>query len=267
LWGTTPASLTRIARAERRVKKWLAPRLRLADSVRRFRGETRVPAERRGPDQMLDLQAQRDRLVTKIEASLGPFDPLQLQAVRVVPRERFVRAANVAESAEDVPLPLDDAGLATVSAPHAYLLSFRLLGLGPGDRLVELGSGSGYGAALASFIVGPRGRVLTVEIDAELAARARELLADLPGVTAVHGDAVASTPLWRDARKVVCTFAVKELPRAWLDALPNGGVLVAPVGAREGEQELVRVQREGDALHVTNHGGVRYVKNRSEVAT
>ena len=151
---------------------------------------------------------KRDQLAGAIEASLGPFDPLQLQAIRAVPRERFVREEDIARSAEDVPLPLDDVGLATVSAPHAYLLSFRLLGLRPGDHLVELGSGSGYGAALASFIVGPRGRVLTVEIDPALAARTKLLLADAPNVVAVQGDAVLSTALWGDAAKVVCTFAV-----------------------------------------------------------
>jgi protein-L-isoaspartate(D-aspartate) O-methyltransferase len=212
-----------------------------------------------------ELLRQRDRLAAAIEASLGPFDPLHLAAIRVIPRERFVREADIARSSDDVPLPLDDEGLATVSAPHAYLLSFRLLDLAPGDRLVELGSGSGYGAALASFIVGPRGHVTTIEIDATLAARAKKLLADLPNVVAVHGDAVVSTALWRHAPKVVCTFAVAEIPHAWLHALPEGGALVAPVGTDA--QELVRARREGDALHVTEHGGVRYVGNRSSWAT
>ena len=216
---------------------------------------------------MLDLLHQRDRLAASIEASMGPFEPLYLQAIRVVPRERFVRAADIARSSEDVPLPLDDTGLATVSAPHAYLLSFRLLALAPTDRLVELGSGSGYGAALASFIVGARGHVLTIEIDPTLVERARSLLADHPGVDVVHGDAVLSTPLWTGGvRKVVCTFAVHEIPHAWLEALPDGGVLVAPVGAQEA-QELLRVQREGDALKITRHGGVRYVANRSKPFT
>ncbi len=211
---------------------------------------------------MLDLLRQRERLAQSIDASLGPFDALQLQAIRVVPRERFVRAADVGRSSEDVPLPLDDDGLATVSAPHAYLLSFRLLALAPADRLVELGSGSGYGAALASFIVGPRGHVLTIEIDPILAARARALLADCPCVEAREGDAIASAPLWGNASKIVCAFAVKELPPAWLEALPDGGILVAPVGAPDA-QELVRAQREGDSLRISRHGGVRYVANRS----
>ncbi|MGH7296134.1 MAG: protein-L-isoaspartate O-methyltransferase family protein [Polyangiaceae bacterium] len=162
-------------------------------------------------------------------------------------------------------MPLDDAGLATISAPHAYLLSFRLLELALGDALVELGSGSGYGAALAAWITGPEGRVVTFEIDAALSAWARGTLADQPTVTVHHGDAMISAPRWGDARKVVATFAVASLPAPWVDALPEHGRLVAPVGAREGDQRLVLVRREGGRVIETDHGAVRYVKNRSNL--
>lgn len=201
-------------------------------------------------------------LVEAVQKQLGPFDPTHLRALLEVPRERFVRADDVERSAEDTPLPLDDEGHATISAPHAYLLSFRLLELSPGDALVELGAGSGYGAALAAFIVGPKGRVTTFEIDGGLARWAERSLAEQPNVTVVHGDAVASAPRWGDAKKVVVTFAVDALPDAWLDALPEGGRLVAPVG-REGDQTLVLVRRERGELTRSNHGAVRYVKNRS----
>src|SRR5579883_566245 len=209
----------------------------------------------------------RLELVEAVEKQLGPFDRRQLNALLEVPRERFVRPEDVAHSADDTPLPLADQGLATISAPHAYLLSFRLLDLAPGDSLVELGSGSGYGAALAAFIVGADGRVLTFEIDATLAAWARRNLAAERNVTVVEGDAVRSAERWGGARKVVCTFAVDELPRAWVDALPEGGVIVAPVGPgereRDRDQRLVRVARTRGRVVTTDHGAVRYVKNRS----
>jgi protein-L-isoaspartate(D-aspartate) O-methyltransferase len=212
---------------------------------------------------MSSLIQQRERLARAIDEQHGPFDPAQLRALRDVPRERFVRAEDVGRSAIDAPLPLDDEGLATVSAPHAYMLTFRLLALAAGDTLVELGSGSGYGAALASFIVGERGHVLTIEIDESLATQAHANLAALPNVTALCTDAIGSTPFWGAAPKIACTFAIDELPRAWLDALPDGGILVAPVGPREKDQQLVRVVREAGDLRVTHHGGVRYVTNRS----
>ena len=205
-------------------------------------------------------------LAQKVEADLGPFHPLHLAALRDVQRAPFVRPIDLALANEDVPLPLDDSGLATISAPHAYLLSYRLLALQPGDHLVELGSGSGYGAALASYIVGPHGTVLSFEIDPALADRAATLLAKVPNVRIVPMDAMLSTPHWGQAHKITCTFAVRRMPQVWVDALPIGGMLAAPVGEL-GQQRLMRLVRE-DAHHVvaTDHGGVRYVPNRSDQA-
>ncbi|HEY8040003.1 MAG TPA: hypothetical protein VIF15_09430 [Polyangiaceae bacterium] len=202
-------------------------------------------------------------LVESIQKHLGPFEPAMLRALLEVPRERFVRDEDVERSAEDTPLPLDDEGLATISAPHAYLLSFRLLELGPGDVLVELGTGSGYGAALAAFLVGSKGRVLSFEIDPALARWAERSLADQPNVMVVEGDAVKSAAYWQGAQKVVVTFAVDALPQAWIAALPEGGRLVAPVGPRERDQRLVLVRKEKGHVFETEHGAVRYVKNRS----
>jgi protein-L-isoaspartate(D-aspartate) O-methyltransferase len=202
-------------------------------------------------------------MADRIELQLGPFAPEQLHALVDVPRERFVRAVDVEHACDDTPLPLDDFGLATISAPHAYLLSFRLLELRQGDRVVELGSGSGYGAALASAIVGTEGDVLTLEIDPHLARRAETLLAPLGNVHALRADAMQSMRLWGAAKKIVCTFAVDELPPQWLKAIPAGGVLVAPVGGRDEDQRLVRVTYARGELRVSDHGAVRYVKNRS----
>ena len=200
-------------------------------------------------------------LVESIARELGPFDDRHLRAVLEVPRERFVRSEDVERSAEDTPLALDALGLATISAPHAYLLSFRLLELGPGDELVELGAGSGYGAALAAFIVGDGGRVLTFEIDPVLAEWSRRTLAGDSNVQVVEGDAVSTSPPWRGASKVVVTFAVDAWPDAWLEALPDGGRIVAPVG--KGDQRLLMAERRGGRIAESDHGAVRYVKNRS----
>jgi protein-L-isoaspartate(D-aspartate) O-methyltransferase len=210
----------------------------------------------------------RLRLVESVERNLGPFDKQHLQALLEVPRERFVRPEEVDRSAEDVPLPLDSEGLATISAPHAYLLSYRLIGLTTGDTLVELGTGSGYGAALAAFIVGAEGRVTTFEIDAELAAWARRLLfagscAREASVRIVEADATRCASQWGDARKVVVSFAVDALPQPWLDALPEGGVLVGPVGPREGDQRLILAAKRRGRVVESDHGAVRYVRNRS----
>jgi protein-L-isoaspartate(D-aspartate) O-methyltransferase len=202
-------------------------------------------------------------LAESVKKQLGPFDALHLRALVEVPRERFVREEDLERSAEDVPLPLDEQGLATISAPHAYLLSFRLLELGPGDALVELGTGSGYGSALAAYIVGATGRVITFEIDGGLARWAAKNLEDERNVQVVHGDAVTSAREWGGAKKIVVTFAVAEPPAGWIDAIPEGGRLVAPVGSREKDQKLVLLRREKGKIVRTEHGAVRYVQNRS----
>jgi len=205
---------------------------------------------------------RRAELARSVEASLGPFSAEHLRALEVVPRDRFVRTDDLENAEVDAPLPLDDTGHATISAPHAYLLSYRLIDLRAGDRLLELGSGTGYGAALGAQIVGPTGRVITIEIDAALSARARDLLSPLANVRALHGDATHATAFFGQCNKIVVAFAVKELPKEWLDALLPGAILVAPVGTTA--QHLLRAARTWDGrLDVTRHGAVRYVPNRS----
>jgi protein-L-isoaspartate(D-aspartate) O-methyltransferase len=194
-------------------------------------------------------------------------------ALLVTPRERFVLPEDMAASAADAPALLDAEGLATVSAPHAYLLSYGLLGLGEGDHLVELGTGTGYGVALASHIVGPEGRVTSIEIDPALHARAARLLAE-PGahgpapVTLLCGDAreltagvLAAAP--REALvEVTVTYALAETPEWLLAALPDGARLVAPVGRGEEDQILLRWSRDRGTTRRSVHGSVRYVAER-----
>jgi protein-L-isoaspartate(D-aspartate) O-methyltransferase len=200
-------------------------------------------------------------LVADVDRRAGPFDGRMLAALLDVPRERFVRPNDIAESTIDTPLLLDEEGLATISAPHAYLLSFRVLELKPGDRIAELGTGSGYGAALASHVVAPQGSVFSIEIDRDLASRAARLLRDYENVTVVAGDAADLVSDWRGYSRITVTFAVDELPVSWLDAIPEGGRMVAPVG-RENAQRLLRIDRQGGELSWSDHGAVRYVRNR-----
>jgi len=239
---------------------WLAS---LAESMAKVR-RSGAPAE--PPRELAEVaRGCRLALVDTVERQLGPFEPHLLAALLEVPRERFVRPADLARSADDMPLALDDDGLATVSAPHAYLLSFRLLRLSGGDSVVELGAGTGYGAALAAFVVGSAGHVTTFEIDPELAATARHLLADLSNVAVVEGDSVESALRWEGAKKVVATFAVDSLPPAWVDNIPEGGSLVAPVGKEGSDQYLWLAERRDGKVALTKHGAVRYVKNRSKL--
>ena len=186
-----------------------------------------------------------------------------------VPRERFVLPHDMAASALDQPLPLDPDSAATVSAPHAYLLTFALLDLAVGDRLLELGTGTGYGAALARHIVGVDGAVTSIEIDPALYARARRLVEGQVELVLGDGGALAGElSRARRATKIAFTYALPRDPEGALEALAPGGVLVAPVAAPRAlagaaPQEIVRFTRApGGAVVRTAHGGVLYVPER-----
>lgn len=207
----------------------------------------------------------RAGLLHEVPRRLGPIlpspllVPCYLDALLHVPRERFVLPEDIALSADDAPLPLDREGLATVSAPHAYLLTYALLQLGEGDRLLELGTGTGYGAVIASEIVGPSGHVDSIEIDPDLAARALRLQSLLQGggsrrITLYQGDACAIAPLLlrslpepRPPIKVAVTFALHAVPAALVAALPEGARLVAPVAWSSQAAISPPGQAEGEA--------------------
>lgn len=181
-------------------------------------------------------------------------------AVREVPRERFVPVLALPDVHRDIALPLDDAGHATVSAMHAYVVAMRELGLAEGDAVVDLGAGSGYGAALAAHVVGARGSVLAIEIDPALADDARAALVGTPNVRYVTADA-HDVALWRGATKVMAGFDLGALPPAFVDALAPGGRLVVPAGGK-----LLVVDKAADGTVTSRSAGaVVFVRDRSQL--
>lgn len=214
-----------------------------------------APARIALPD---DEELARWQRAARIEAlrarKLEPETDPVVAAVRDVPRERFVGLDALPEVHRDIALPLDEDGRATVSAMHAYVMQLRALDVRAGDDIVDLGGGTGYGAAIAACVVGDEGRVTTIEIDGKLSARASEALADRANVKVVCADA-HDVALWRGAKKVMVGFDVGEIPQAWIDALGPDGRLVCPVSG-----ELV----VADAKGRRSLDPVRYVRDRSE---
>ena len=148
-------------------------------------------------DRSLEETARTARidLIVEVDRRAGPFDARLLSALLDVPRERFVRPWDIAESAIDTPLLLDDEGLATISAPHAYLLSFKVLGLKPGIAWPSSGRARATEPPSPATSSPPSGSVLSVEIDEGLARRASHHARGLPQCP---GHAAATPPrLWR----------------------------------------------------------------------
>jgi len=179
-------------------------------------------------------------------------------AVVEEPRECYVRENDVALSWQDRSLPLLDDGTATISAMHAYLLNYTLLELGEGDRLIDIGAGTGYGSAVAARIVGLTGRILAIERNASLAGNAKGLLANLQNVEVHHADGLLFVPD-EPFDKVVFSFAVPVVPAAYLEELPEDGRLVAPMLQADGSQQLTLFVKENGSIVASRHGPVRYV--------
>ncbi len=193
-------------------------------------------------------------------------------AIEATPRERFVPLDAIRESTLDEPVAFGDGARSTVSAIHAYALTFGLADIEPGQCVLDLGAGSGYGTAILARLVGRGGRVRSVEIDAELVSLARAELGALalPADVEAHaGDALALGWWTDDVDRVVVGFALPEVPREGLARLRDGAIVVAPIvrsiveGGR-GEQRLARIERDASGFSITWHGEVRYVPAQRE---
>lgn len=189
------------------------------------------------------FERQRHRMVAEQIRGRGLDDPRVLAAMEAVPRHLFVPELYRDEAYGDHPLPIGHGQ--TISQPYVVALMSAMLDLEPGDRVLEIGTGSAYHAAVLSHLAG---EVYTVEIVEALAHRAREILAEL-GYENVHvrvGDGYRGWPGAAPFDGVLLTAAPREIPEPLLDQLALGGRLVAPVGDRL--QRLQIITRTEDGL-------------------
>ena len=170
----------------------------------------------------------------------GIDDPLVLAAMGKVAREKFVSVDQAAQAYRDGPLPIGEGQ--TISQPYVVAVMTQALGLARTDRVLEIGTGSGYAAAVLAEIAA---EVYTVERLAPLAARARRRLAELgyANVRVLTGDGTLGWSEHAPYEAIVATAGGPRIPQALLDQLAIGGRLVIPIGPDPYEQCLVRVVR------------------------
>ena len=201
-----------------------------------------------------DWQARSDAMVREQIEARGVRDPRVLAAMRAVPRQRFVPEAYRARAFDDGPLPIGHRQ--TISQPYIVAVMTELLRPEAGDRVLEIGTGSGYQAAVLARLVT---RVYSIEIVPDLAAQARATLAEL-GVANVEvfaGDGYRGLPDQAPFDGILLTAAPAEVPQPLLDQLAPGGRLVAPVGAAD--QELRVIERTPEGIRTTKLFPVRFV--------
>lgn len=189
----------------------------------------------------VDWTRERERMVLQQIVPRGVTDPRVLAALRAEPRHEYVPADVRPLAYGDHPLPIGFDQ--TISQPYIVAVMSAALEVGPTDRVLEIGTGSGYQAAILDRLAS---EVYSIEIVTPLCVQARRELQRL-GHARVHvrcGDGYAGWPEAAPFDRIVLTAAPPEVPRALLDQLAPGGRLVAPVGVES--QQLVLVTRDAD---------------------
>jgi len=204
---------------------------------------------------MTDTWRQLDRMVrTQLEAR-DIRDPRVLEAFRSIDRARFVPPERRREAYGDHPVGIGRGQ--TISQPYIVALMTQALDLAGDQRVLEIGTGSGYQTAMLARLAA---QVYTIEVHAALQQRARAVL-DALGFHNVHyrvGDGRAGWPEEAPFDRILCAAAAEQVPPAWIDQLADGGVLVTPVGGGLA-QTLTRLEKRGGEVHRRDFCPCRFV--------
>jgi protein-L-isoaspartate(D-aspartate) O-methyltransferase len=204
-----------------------------------------------------DFAAMRTNMVMTQLKERGIRDTAVLQAMNTVPREAFVRGEHKELAYQDSPLPIP--ANQTISQPYVVALMLSLLDLKPEHRVLEIGTGSGYAAAILSRIVRA---VYTIERHQELVDYAQECLQAVGGdnIFIRHGDGTEGWPEHAPYNGIIVAAGGPVIPNALRRQLAIGGRLIMPVGKKQRRQELIRLTRiSEDQFRRKNFGPVAFV--------
>ena len=205
-----------------------------------------------------DVLAERRRAMVELQiAARGIRDPAVLAAMREVPRHKFVGDSLRDDAYEDTPLPIEDGQ--TISQPYIVALMLEAARIGSGDRVLEVGAGSGYACAVAGRLAA---HVDAIERHPRLVEIARERLARIGATNvAVHrGDGSLGWPAGAPYDAILVAAGGPRVPEALREQLAFGGRLVMPVGDEHLPQRLVRLERDaGGRFRESDLGGVAFV--------
>ena len=206
---------------------------------------------------MTDFAAEREAMVERQLKRRGITERAILDAFLEVPREAFVSPEYAHLAHGDHPLPIE-AGQ-TISQPYIVGLMIQAAGIAPGEKVLEVGAGSGYAAAVIGRIAA---KVIAIERQHDLVEVARERLARLgyDNVTIFEGDGTKGCAEEAPFDAILAAASGSHVPKPLLDQLADGGCIVMPLGSPGWVQELVRVSKRPDGtVDRENLGGVRFV--------
>ena len=198
----------------------------------------------------------RERMVDNQIMVRGVQDPDVIKAMRTVPRHLFVPAEFRDQAYSDTPLPIGEGQ--TISQPYIVAYMTEALELKPGDRVLEVGTGSGYQAAILAELAG---EVYTIEIIPVLGSRAEKTLEEMgyENVWVRVGDGYKGWPEKAPFDAVIVTCAPEEIPRTLVEQLKEGGRIIIPVGKEYSVQSLVRGVKKGGKIEILDRLPVRFV--------
>lgn len=199
----------------------------------------------------------RERMVQDQIAARGVHDQRVLEAFRRVPRHRFIPGLDPREAYGDYPLPIGEGQ--TISQPYIVAEMCALCSLTGEEKVLEIGTGSGYEAAILAHLAA---EVYTIERIPSIFQQARSTLTTLgyERVQCILGDGFEGYPPAMPFDAILLSAAPQEVPQGLVAQLKERGLLVAPVGGMS--QELLRVEKRADGLRTSRHGGVRFVPMR-----
>ena len=206
---------------------------------------------------MSDFTTLRERMIERQIAGRGLDEPTLLAAFSAVPREDFISADYADYAYQDSPLPIESGQ--TISQPYIVALTIDAAGIKPGDKVLEVGAGSGYAAAVIGRIAG---EVIAIERHHELVELARKRMRQLGyrNVQIVEGDGTLGWPEAAPYDAIVAAASGSHVPQSWIAQLKPGGRIVMSIGEPHAVQSLVKIAKHEDgSLERANLGGVRFV--------
>jgi len=201
---------------------------------------------------------ERQRMVAGLRGRGLAFSKRVEEALLKVPRHLFVPPDVRSQAYRDTPLPIGDGQ--TISAPHMVAVMAEALELSEGHRVLEIGAGSGYNAAVMAELVGPSGKVITLERHPSLAEKAAQVLleAGYSNVQVVVGDGSLGYPEEAPYDRISVTCGAPRVPEPLAEQLRDGGIMLIPVGGLE-YQSLLRFRKLGGRMLSEDLGSVVFV--------
>lgn len=214
---------------------------------------------------MTDLEL-RQRLVDRLERAHVLTDARIASALLAVPRHRFVPQVSETEAYEDRALPIKERNgevISSISQPGIVVQMLQLLDVQPEQSILEVGTGSGYNAALLAHLTGPSGTVLSIDIEPDLIERARALLGELGCANVRVEDGSVLQSLTTPYDRIEVTACSGDVDEVWWRLLKDGGRIVVPLDIGYGGERATGFVREGTRLRSIGSYGCLFIGMRT----